>query len=142
MAGSVGRTAPDGRVIAIPAAVHPISVIAFHGREDEYLPYDTSKRATVKYGYFLPVAASMEYWIHQNGCSPIPRRETSPSGNIIKEIYSGGKKGAEIVLYTIQDGNHRWPGDKSNAWFQGRANAEISATQLIWEFFDHHPKQP
>jgi len=142
VAGSIGRTEPDGHIIAIPEAVQPVSVIAFHGRKDEYLPYDTAKRAIVKYGYFLPVADAMEYWIRRNGCASIPKKEVSSSGNIVKETYSGGKKGTEVVLYTIQDGNHRWPGDKTTAWFQGRANAEISATQLIWEFFDHHPKQP
>ena len=48
--------------------------------------------------------------------------------------------GADIVLYTVLDGNHMWPGGKIMPGKSQEPVQEISATDLMWDFFVQHPK--
>jgi len=66
-----------------------------------------------------------------------PEIQVSASGNIIQEIYSHGQNNTEVLLYTIMDGGHGWPGSDTG----DRPTKEISATELIWDFFKEHPKR-
>jgi len=44
-------------------------------------------------------------------------------------------------LVTLVNGTHCWPGG-TKGWFGGpEPTQQISATDMIWEFFKHHPKQ-
>jgi len=94
--------------------------------------------------------------------APVPQKWTSPSGNITRRCYSGGRENSEVVLYAIRDGGHTWPGavplDRTGAGVPGAAppgrmtrrmqsrfaarigqpNQEISANELMWEFFKRH----
>ena len=88
---------------------------------------------------------SVAFWVKHDGCNPTPEINTSESGKIIRRTYTNGENGTEVILYTTVGGNHWWPG---NPW-TSRPGApwlvdtiqEISATDLIWEFFAAHPKQ-
>lgn len=42
--------------------------------------------------------------------------------------------GTEVVLCTLINGEHWWPGSEKDPY------KEISASELIWEFFKTHPK--
>ena len=54
----------------------------------------------------------------------------------MRETYSNGANGTEVVLYTIGDGDHEWPTvSKTNA------GHTIDATETLWSFFAAHPKQ-
>ena len=68
-------------------------------------------------------------------------RNISESGNIIMDLYTGGLNNTEVVLYTLVNGNHSWPGGKIGRRNGDVPTMEISATDLIWEFFKYHPKQ-
>ncbi len=46
---------------------------------------------------------------------------------------------APVILYTIQDGGHAWPGGEPlPAFIVGQTTSEIDATQLMWDFFQQH----
>ena len=48
--------------------------------------------------------------------------------------YGGCDDDATVVLYTIQDGGHTWPG----GWpipGVGKTSQDIDATEELWEFF-------
>ena len=51
------------------------------------------------------------------------------------KTYCNGDKDSEVVLYTVKDGGHEWFG---SPYFPDR---NISINNLIWEFFEQHPKQ-
>jgi polyhydroxybutyrate depolymerase len=138
VAGSVGVRGRGGRVFTIPDPEHPVSVIAFHGTADKLVPYDGGVSSELGVG-FLSVAESVAFWAKHDGCSAEPRRETSQGGGVIKETYSGGKGGSEVVLYTIVGGNHMWPGMRGAALLSS-AKEETSATDLMWDFFTRHPR--
>jgi len=53
----------------------------------------------------------------------------------VTDTYPGGKNGTEVVLCTIVNGEHWWPGSDKDPY------REISATDVIWDFFENHPKQ-
>jgi hypothetical protein len=121
-----------------PAA--PLSVVAFHGTADRHVPYDGG----VGPASFYPredraVSYAVSFWVGQNGCAPTPATETSASGAIVKDAYGGGAGGTEVVLYTIRGGGHAWPGAVGPV-AGDEPTQEISASELMWEFFARHPK--
>jgi polyhydroxybutyrate depolymerase len=56
--------------------------------------------------------------------------------------YGPGKNGTEVVLWTLEDGGHTYPGGKMfPSEVQsglGYANTDIFASELMWEFFKRH----
>lgn len=44
-----------------------------------------------------------------------------------------------VVPLEIEGGGHTWPGQKSPIKFLGKSTLDISANNLIWEFFQKHP---
>jgi len=121
---------------------NPVSVIIFHGTADEHVLYGGGaplKSIDSHPRIDKPVSYAVDFWAGLNGCSREAKKEIS--GSIIKETYSGGRNGTEVVLYTIAGGKHAWPGGKT-AWLGGDVpTKEISATDLMWDFFALHPKQ-
>jgi polyhydroxybutyrate depolymerase len=161
---AAGRKRSGAPLIIFPAPHRPVSVIAFHGMQDRLIPYEGGQGAGIANADYLPVQNSINLWIGYNGCSPTPATWTSPSGNIIRQWYGGGNEGSEVVLFSIRDGGHNWPGGTSimqgeaalntPGWTRrsygpgrmtGRLNEllgtptqEISANELMWEFFKRH----
>jgi polyhydroxybutyrate depolymerase len=43
------------------------------------------------------------------------------------------------VLVVIEGGGHTWPGRGSRVKFLGKSTQNISANDLMWEFFEKHP---
>lgn len=120
---------------------NPVSVIIFHGTADEHVLYNGGEPIRKVDRHFRvdkSVSYAVSFWVKHNGCSEIPKR--SVKGNIRTEVYGSGKDGAEVVLYTINDGGHAWPGGES--YLLGtEPTREISATDLMWDFFVRHPKK-
>jgi polyhydroxybutyrate depolymerase len=157
---SAGRQRPGSPLVVFPAPARPVSTIAFHGMQDRFIPYGGGKGAGLTNAVYLPVQDSINLWVGYDGCAPTPDAWTSPSGNIIRHWYGGGREGSEVVLYTIRDGGHSWPGGVSPVGgapgmspdstargsrlqrrFANRIGAttrEISANDLMWEFFQRH----
>jgi polyhydroxybutyrate depolymerase len=139
VAGSIGMESKDGTIVRrIPDPAGPVPVIAFHGQDDDVVPYDLEHRANARYPGLLPVAQSIQFWVENNRSSPKPRTEVIGHPNVVRQEYAGGKQGAEVVLYTIKGGNHMWPGAPPIG--ARMPNQEISATEMIWDFFKKHPK--
>lgn len=121
-----------------PAA--PLSVVVFHGKQDQHVPYYGGYGPASAYPHYdTPVSSAISLWVARDGCATTPETVTSASGNIVTDTYSGGVGGSEVVLYTINDGGHAWPG--SNGSVTGDVpNEEIDASELIWAFFARHPR--
>ena len=47
--------------------------------------------------------------------------------------------GAEVVLFVIKGGVHTWPGRQWPVFWLGKTTRDISANDLMWEFFKKHP---
>jgi len=120
---------------------HPVSMIIFHGTADEHVLYDGGeplRKADTHRRVDKSVSYAVMFWVKHNGCSETAQREEK--GNIRTEIYRGGKEGTEVALYTVKGGGHAWPGGESYL-LGAEPTKEISATDLMWDFFVRHPKK-
>ncbi|OGS40853.1 MAG: hypothetical protein A3K77_05940 [Euryarchaeota archaeon RBG_13_31_8] len=132
VAGSIGGLFYDDLPFyIIPEPEHPLPVIVFHGMNDSAVPYNGDYDV-------VSVNDSVSFWVEFNQCDTNPQIEISESGNIIKKTYANGSEGSDVVFYTVVDGVHGWFGAPDLPY---KYPCEISATELIWEFFKAHPKQ-
>ncbi len=122
----------------------PVSILHFHGTMDEYVPYLGGKGEKSITGLeYWPVDHSIQAWVKSNGCDENPIADVlSIRGDqmkVTRKTYAGGKDGTEVVLVEIEGGGHTWPGKKSPAATLGKSTLNISANDLMWEFFQKHP---
>ena len=117
----------------------PISVLIFHGKLDQHILYDGGPSPKSKQGRFdQSITQTMAFWIHQNDSKALSTYQHHRF--VAKEVYSEGTNGTAVVLYTITNGGHAWPGGRKSYFFSDEPSHEISATDVIWEFFKDHPK--
>ncbi len=119
----------------------PVSVVAFNGTTDNVIPYEGGIGNWCGYKFKCPpVRESIEYWVKNDGCESKPTEEKIKAGT--RETFAGGSNGTEVCLYTIEGGQHFWPGGRTIGRFLHSANNAVSATEEMCKFFWHHPKQP
>ncbi len=119
----------------------PVSVITFHGLTDRHAPYDggTGEKSLFKRAD-RPVRDGIDIWVRANGCVNDPAR--TENADFVREQFSNGRGGAEVIFYTIKNFAHSWPGGRPGLRY-GNADEPfpgLNATELIWEFFKAHPK--
>jgi polyhydroxybutyrate depolymerase len=143
VAGAIGgRPHADSPEWVIPEPSSPVSAVIFHGTLDSHVRYDGGETGTWIQGQQgridMSVAEAVQFFVDADWCDPVPAIETLGDGTVIRETWSGGDHGTEVVLYTVTDSGHSWPG--SSSWLPGDPPTDqISATELIWEFFEAHP---
>jgi polyhydroxybutyrate depolymerase len=142
----VAAIAPVSGTLAIDD-VHPtraVPAIMFHGTADTIVPFNGPKAGDLAMLKFKGVDDTVKAWIKADGCQPDPATtaipDTAHDGTIVKRHeYGSGRDGAEVVLYEIEGGGHTWPGQQPPVDFLGKSTSNISANDLIWEFFQKHP---
>jgi len=123
-----------------PNPIQPVSVVIFHGTNDASLRYEGGKplKNLDKLDRVdSSVADAVSFWTTHNGCVTKPNR--TEKGNIVHETYAGGKQGTAVEVYTIKGGTHAWPGGRPAFKNADVPTEEISANDLMWEFFKNHP---
>ena len=136
-----GEPCPDTR---------PVPIIAFHGTADVTIPFDGGTSSLGVTGLRDIDDAVMPDWATHNGCSATPAFSTAASGVQLTE-YPGCANGATTLLYAVQDGDgpgpltegggHTWPDAALDISSLGLTTHQISATNLMWDFFEAHPMQ-
>ena len=140
----IAAIAPVAGTIAIDESKpkRPVSVIHFHGTKDTFVPFEMAKGKTPKFMKLKGVEDSIQTWVKLNGCDEKPKTETlSKDGDemkVTRKTYGGGKDGSEVVLVVIEEGGHTWPGMTPPASFMGKSAMNVSANDLMWEFFQKH----
>lgn len=120
----------------------PISVIHFHGTDDQFCPFHGGQgRRSVTRTNHYSVEHSIRAWVAADGCPPEPNvdRIADGSNGVVRTTYGPGRDSSEVVLYTIENGGHTWPGRHPRLFFLGRSTSAISANDLMWDFFQRHP---
>jgi polyhydroxybutyrate depolymerase len=123
----------------------PVSVIHFHGTLDQFAPFKGGKgERSISGTSFLSVEHSIGAWIAANGCPETPAVVQEPDKSddgltVERKTYGPGNDGAEVVLITIQGGGHTWPGRQPRLAFLGKSTNDVSANDVMWEFFQKHP---
>jgi polyhydroxybutyrate depolymerase len=143
VAGSIGGRPDEGsEQWQIPEPASPVSAVIFHGLLDSHILYgggETTSSVNAQKGRIdMSVAEAVDLFVRADWCTPVPEVEALGNGSVMRETWTGGDRGSEVVLYTITDSGHSWPG--GSRWLPGDPpTREISATDLIWEFFENHP---
>ena len=140
------------------APKRPIPVLAIHGTDDPFLAYKggygpkvaglpaPDGKGTIGSGLLAtgddakPVPDMMAEWAKRNGCADTATAITI--GTDITATTWACSSGADVELYTVQGGGHAWPGSAVSATVAdtvGRTTMTITANEIIWTFFLHHP---
>jgi polyhydroxybutyrate depolymerase len=119
----------------------PVAVIAFHGTADQHVLYDGGvpvSKLDPRPRTDNSVAFAISFWVNQNQCAAPPQK--SERGKAIIETHTNCRDNADVVLYTLKDFGHAWPQGARGTILADDPKADISATEVMWEFFKQHPK--
>lgn len=120
-----------------------VSVIVFHGTADGHVPFEGGAPRTAFDRHKRvdnPVAFAIDFWTRHDRCERTPAR--SKRGHVVHDTYAC-PGGLGVELYAIEGQGHAWPGGEKGLR-SGNVDpptTEISATDLMWEFFVQHPKR-
>ena len=120
---------------------HPVAVIAFHGDADQHVLYNGGvplKQVDPHSREDKSVAYAISFWVKQNQCNPSAQK--SERGKVIVESYTNCRDNADVILYTLKNFGHAWPQGARGTILADDPKAEISATNVMWEFFKQHSK--
>jgi polyhydroxybutyrate depolymerase len=144
MSDRIAAVAPVAGTIAIEESKpkRPVPVIHFHGSKDTIVPLEMTKGKAPSFMKFKGVEDSIQTWVKLNGCEEKGKTETLSKGSddmkVTRTTYGNGKHGSEVVLVVIEEGGHTWPGQQPPVGFIGKSAKNISANDLMWEFFQKH----
>jgi polyhydroxybutyrate depolymerase len=122
----------------------PIPVLHIHGTKDTIVPYNGgNKKENPKFLHFRSVDDTIMTCVKANGCAEKPMisevEMKEDKTKVIRKEYDNCKNNADVVLYVVEDGGHTWPGMKGSPAFLGVCTGNISANEVIWDFFKKHP---
>ena len=148
LSSRIAAIAPVGGTMGIdlPKSQQPMPVIHFHGTLDKLVPWNGPIAGTPEFLIFKSVGDTVRIWATVNGCPEEPIIEDMPDNaddgtTVIRRRYGPGREDTEVVLYAIEGGGHTWPGEKSPVAFLGKSTFDVSANDLIWQFFESHPME-
>jgi len=120
----------------------PVPVVAFHGTGDPIVPYaggELGDRFNPVKQVFPAIRDFVAGWASRNGCAAEPV-ESPVVPTVSRLEYPDCTDGAAVVLYSIAEGGHTWPGGKPlPKWWVGPTSNAIDATREMWAFFREHP---
>jgi len=134
-----------GTMAIAEASPHrPVSVLHFHGSEDRVVPFNGHRRRAGRLLKYRSVKETIRIWCEINGCPSTPQVTEFPwtdgARTVVHQmVYGPGKEGSEVVLIVVEGGGHTWPGQRPPIPFIGRSTLDVSANDLMWEFFQRHP---
>jgi polyhydroxybutyrate depolymerase len=130
-----GRPTAEEAIWRIPQPEHAVPMMIFHGRTDEIIPFEGGDERRSKEGRTnLSVDESARFWAAANGAASEPEEEALYGGRVVLSLWSG-EGAAPVVLYSIDDWGHVWPG---TAMIDSRKDPDLAgfdAAELIWAFF-------
>ena len=141
----IAAIAPVAGLITIDESKpkRPVPVLHIHGLDDHIVPYERKQGKTLPFMKLRGVEESVQTWVKLNECEETPTTDTlTKAGDempVTRRTYGGGRDGSEVILIVIEKGGHTWPGQQPPVSFIGRSTKNISANDLIWEFFEKHP---
>lgn len=132
----------------IPKPRKPVPLMIFHGTADQQiLYYGGSGPKALYHRRDISVADSIKYWMGVNRCRNQVKTSINKSGRIEIRNYACDKQGAPITLVSIKGMGHAWASETRGGWrieyaLLDEPNREISATDMIWDFFRKHRRMP
>lgn len=101
----------------------PVSLITFTGTAD---------------GVAAPAEEGLHAWRQRAGCADPAVRTEADGDRTVEIATSECDDGTDVVWYSIADMGHFWPGAERGVGAD--PTAPVNATDLMWDFFDQHPR--
>ncbi len=116
--------------LCTPEIATPMLMI--NGTEDGLTRYDGNLLLN-------PVEDTAAFWAGLNACTgyaDTPLEDREEDGTVVRlRRYSGCSQGDAVELYTVVGGGHTWPGTVDFSPSLGVTSQDVSATALMWAFF-------
>ena len=122
----------------------PAGLVIMNGTKDGGIPYEGGKQMVygIQRGEVLSTDDYASFWVKHNKCQTqkpnvhLPDQDGDGTHVTIQE-YTDCEDRSRVVLYTIHEGGHTWPGAKSLLYemIAGKTTMEINACDILWEFF-------
>ena len=126
----IAAIAPVAGVIGIPqdecTPGRPVPVMHFHGTNDTLVPYGGGGATGSP-----SVPDTIAGWRTRDGCTDTSTT-TFDMGDSTCEAWSECDGGSEVILCTVENGGHWWPGGPGST-------SNVDATDSMWDFFVRHP---
>ena len=142
----IAAIAPVSGTLAIEKCEpkRPVPIMHFHGTEDTLVHFRGPDNQSRTFIWYKSVEDTIQIWTKIDGCpdAAVVTHEPDTVGDgtrVTRRTYGPGRDGAEVILFVIEGGGHTWPGRDATRRFLGTATKDISANDLIWEFFERHP---
>lgn len=117
----------------------PVPILQIHGTHDQTVPIEGAV------GQFKSIDEVMAFWRERNGCAAevvvttdFPDIDTGDETTVSRLVYPACNETAEVILYTIENGDHTWPGALHLPFLGTTTNQDIHASAEIWTFFNRH----
>jgi len=127
----------------------PMPVLIMNGTRDPLVPWEGGNIGIllIKVGKVLSTMETVDFWAENNECPSepttvlLPDKDPKDGTRVTVETYGWGEDSTEVVLYRIEGGGHTWPGGWQylSKRVIGKTCRDISACEVIWEFFKKHP---
>jgi polyhydroxybutyrate depolymerase len=116
------------------APSRPVPTLAFHGTEDQHIPYEGGVGPLGRRLPALPVREAMARWARLMGCGGDPERDTLDHHE--HDLWTS--EACSVGLWTVAGMGHAWPGGRPYALGADAPVRDLSAAHLIWAFFEAH----
>lgn len=117
----------------------PVSMLMINGTNDLSVHYQGDPKN-------LSIPATLDFWRSHDQCTAAPQVKQLPDPNprdrfkVNISRSSGCQDGSEVMLASVVNGGHFWPGSVSQdeSIKQFNSNLGFNATPTIWDFFQRH----
>lgn len=137
------RIAAVGAVAAVyPSCTAAVPLVAFHGTSDPVVPFEGGQTGATGALVLPVVRRSVSEWARALGCDGLPLISRPDSEIELSTFQRCRYATGDALLYTVLGGGHTWP-DSAIPLPEnivGRTTRQISATDVIWQFFVAHPR--
>lgn len=117
----------------------PVPVMIIHGTGDHNIPYEGKRGGPgyVRGNHHEHSAPEVtQFWVSHDSCGKTPI--IVQHRNVVKSSYDCAGGHAEVVFYTIYNGQHGWPGGGRGWVFSPPPPNDMSASDTIAAFFLRH----
>ncbi|MEL0028047.1 MAG: alpha/beta fold hydrolase, partial [Perlucidibaca sp.] len=137
-----------GTLAIPPASVRaPVPVLHFHGSADENVPYEGGiGRHSLAGVTHASVETTLAAWIRADGANSRPQITALPDRaddgtQVTRYRYASPADPGAVTLYRIAGGGHTWPGRAGHERLLGASSRDISANDILWDYFRAHVRQ-
>ncbi|WP_185922037.1 PHB depolymerase family esterase [Streptomyces sp. WAC06614] len=111
-----------------------VSMLEFHGTGDSVIDYDGGTSHGVAYP---AVPEWLDSRVRKDQCRKETRRTVGT--DVAAYDWTDCAGGTEVAHYQVTDGGHTWPGAVARSSGPGYTTRTVSATAVMWDFFQRHP---